>query len=351
MSRFGGIHDAFTANKRLLLSVNGERLLRERYGVSEMRRDGDELRMRCPLNLGLHKHGDRTGKFSLNVKKNVCGCWVCGAGNILWLVKHAERDEDGNPVEVSDAAAIEIAKQYAHELTDDEFAALIAEEMNGQPYQEPRAGQTDYSGVISQWTHTKHPYWADRGFNIETVEMWSLGFDPEENRVVVPHRFDGRYVGYLKRTLADTQYGLPTDRDIEKKWKNSWQLPRDMLFGYDTAKYYDSVVVVEAPLSAIYLWQCSIPNVVATFGSKTSAEQVRLLRRFRDVVVWYDADLAGRHGARTIIDGLRGHSDVWLVDCSEGDPNEVSRGILRSPDDCWRHIYGKGLIPGFLWNE
>lgn len=327
---------------KLLLSVDGERLLRERYGVISMRREGDELVMDCPLTFGLHDHGGRS-KFALNPRKNVCNCWVCGGGNILWLIKHCERDEDGNPREVSDSEALAIAKQYARSLTDEEYAELIREGMSEHEAEPPSKVSYYYEGQIKEWAKNKHPYWAKRGFNIETVEMWQLGYNPKEDKVVVPHKFGRQYVGFQKRPIV-------WKREYGPKWQCSDGFPRkDSIFNYDQAVKYDSVVVVEAPISAIYLWQCGIPNVVSTFGSMVTDEQIRLLRRFSDVIIWLDPDKAGWKGTQTLLEGLRGHADTWVVNNNQGDPNEVADGKLREPEDVWNQVYKNGLVPGFLW--
>ena len=49
----------------------------------------------CPDPWSLHKHGDRTGKFSINRDKKVFNCFVCGGGTLLSLamaIRDCEED-------------------------------------------------------------------------------------------------------------------------------------------------------------------------------------------------------------------------------------------------------------------
>lgn len=350
--QYGGYMDRTpTKTKRFLLSIKSEALLRERYGITEMRREGDELRMKCPLVDGNHKHGDTTGKFSLNTKKNIWHCWVDGGGDIVDLVKRMETDADGKPIEVSDEDALLIAKSFSRELTDDEFEKLLADEMldrTGEDWGHPQP--SDLSNHIAALAKNKHPYWSTRGFTDETCEMWRLGYDPRLNRVSLPHMFNRKWMVVQKRTLEDTIWSTGPN---PPKWKNSEDFPKqETLFNYDRAKQYDTVVVVEAAVSAIYLWQCGIPNVVSTFSAKPSEEQMTMLRSFENVIIWYDPDPAGWTGTEALINGLFGHVDTWVVNHTDsGDPNEVSRGVLRHPQDVWDTVNERGLIPSYLWTR
>ena len=59
-----------------------------------------------------------------------------------------------------------------------------------------------------------------------------------------------------------------------------------------------------------------IPNVMATFGAKVTSQQLWLLTNFK-VTVWFDDDLAGRAGERTLVAGLPIHR-VRVVDPDPG---------------------------------
>jgi CHC2 zinc finger len=59
----------------------------EHYGVNGLRKNGSELRGRCPI----HKGGDGSRTFQVNVSKNVFQCFSCKArGNVLDFVAALE---------------------------------------------------------------------------------------------------------------------------------------------------------------------------------------------------------------------------------------------------------------------
>jgi DNA primase len=59
----------------------------EHYGIRELRKEGQELRGRCPIHGG---DGERT--FHANLTRNIFHCFSCGAkGNVLDLVAALER--------------------------------------------------------------------------------------------------------------------------------------------------------------------------------------------------------------------------------------------------------------------
>jgi DNA primase len=130
------------------------------------------------------------------------------------------------------------------------------------------------------------------------------------------------------------------------KWKNTREYPRrETLFNWDRVKASPDVIVVEAAVSVIWLWQCGVHNAVATFGTKFSSEQVDMLRGFDNVTIWYDADPAGWGNAVKLCEALSGHTNVWVVDSWEGDANE------HTPEECRAALLDGSLIPGYLYRS
>ena len=318
--------------------VDVEKLLRERYGVRGIVRDGDEIRCSCPLPFGMHPRGDRNPSFSVNVESRLANCFKCGGGNMMWFIKVMEpRTPSGDYI--SNAEIASIAREYAEELDIDRILERSKESGRNAAsgWKVPTASSTAFSEHVEAWSKNKTDYWASRGLTQETVEMWKLGFDPEERRAIVPHVFEYEVVGWTGRAVAD---------DVVPKWKHSYKLPKDTtLFSYDNAVRYPQVVVVEAPISALWLWQMGIQNVVATFGASVTLNQERLLRRFDEVVLWMDGDVAGWKATLDLVERLRGHTTVQVVDSWSGDPAE------KSADECWNLVFEKGLIPGFMFEQ
>jgi DNA primase len=66
-------------------------------------------------------------------------------------------------------------------------------------------------------------------------------------------------------------------------------------------------------MSVVRAHSLGFPNVVATFGAKVTAHQIELLRRWREIYVWFDSDSAGYGGEQKLVQGLYRHSGVRVV--------------------------------------
>ena len=76
------------------------------------------------------------------------------------------------------------------------------------------------------------------------------------------------------------------------------------------------------------------------FGTKVTAEQKKLLSQFREVVIAFDGDDAGRTNAEALANDLAGHTDVSVLDLPEGkDPDSLDESDL----DYIRTRIGRGL--------
>ena len=100
----------------------------------------------------------------------------------------------------------------------------------------------------------------DRGFNMDTLEYFEVGYSAIKNRVVIPAR-DQFYnlVGLIGRAVTKEQ--IP-------RYLYSTGFPkRSILFNLNNAKVYDEVIIVEGSLDAMKIHQAGYPNVVATLGA------------------------------------------------------------------------------------
>jgi len=112
------------------------------------------------------------------------------------------------------------------------------------------------------------------------------------------------------------------------KFKNTRPFPRNTtLYNYDVASAYDSVVVVESPMSVLYLMSHWTDRVVATFGGHVSARQARLLYGFGDgVYLWPDNDPTGSDVFMESVGLLAPTVPVYLVPLVAGEKAD--------PGDC-----------------
>lgn len=160
----------------------------------------------------------------------------------------------------------------------------------------------------------------DRGYTIETLEEFEIGYSKVKDRVVIPVR-DTQYkiVGLIGRAIHEWQ---------EPRYLYNKGFKRaDVLFNIQNAKRYDSVVICEGSLDAMKVSQAGYKNVVATLGAKVSANQVKMIRKFFDsVVIFSDNDDAGAEMRSAIIDECRG-KELFTVAIPDGlkDPGDMTQ--------------------------
>jgi DNA primase len=133
------------------------------------------------------------------------------------------------------------------------------------------------------------------------------------NRIVFPHFWNGRLVGWQQRSIpADPRW--PASDPAIPKYKNSSGFPKsETFYGAQWLKNSDTVIVVESPMSVAKAHSIGLTNVLATFGAKVSSSQIDLLKGFSHVVLWFDADHAGKLAEKKVTKGLFGFTDVKVV--------------------------------------
>jgi 5S rRNA maturation endonuclease (ribonuclease M5) len=129
-----------------------------------------------------------------------------------------------------------------------------------------------------------HPYWLER-VGEAAARRFRLGSDSETDTYTYPLRDPrGRVLGIVRRSSGGMgpKYKYPQGVDVGR-----------LLFNY-TADHREAVVLVEGALDAIALWNTGV-DAFAIYGSRLSAEQVRLIDRVdpERIYTCYDMDDAG----------------------------------------------------------
>jgi DNA primase len=179
----------------------------------------------------------------------------------------------------------------------------------------------------------------DKFFTNEDIEKAGLIILSEKGDKHYYDRFRGRLifpifsendkvVGFGARKLFDDDPGGKYINSPETRiyYKSK------VLYGLNFSKEYirgeDFVILVEGYLDVMTLFQAGICNVVASSGTALTREQVKLISRYtKNVVVIYDADLAGIKAAKRSIELiLEAGLDLKVVTLPEGeDPDSMVR--------------------------
>jgi len=175
-------------------------------------------------------------------------------------------------------------------------------------------------------------YFKERGFSIETIKKFELGYSPDQweaftgqalkdgyqqqfleetglsvkrdngslydryrGRVMFPiHNFTGRVIAFGGRTLK-------SDKNVPK-YVNSPESEiyhkSNVLYGLHFAKKAireeDNCYLVEGYADVLSVHQAGIENVVASSGTSLTVEQIKLIGRLtKNITILYDGDAAG----------------------------------------------------------
>lgn len=301
---------------------------------------GDEIMHSCTLPFGNHPNGDRNPSASLNWDKMVYSCWVCGGGGFLWWL-----------ATVKGFASAGAAKQWVADQTGissgDTDSLLAFLDMLEQPRVVERRTIPRYDERILEPWRFIHPYLTEFrniqrqniidlnvGYGTLSVPMGDGVFKKSE-RIIVPHFWDGRLVGWQSRRLADD--GTP-------KYMSTPEFPKDItLFNYD--READIAVIVESPMSVVARHHQA--HVEATFGAMVTIKQMDLIARHHSkIILFFDNDPAGWTATETVGEYLLPHtSDVWVVE------NPYAADPADFDDETFAMLLSQSLIPFVIWQK
>tara|TARA_R110000824_G_scaffold102002_3_gene242102 strand:+ start:6328 stop:7233 length:906 start_codon:yes stop_codon:yes gene_type:complete len=263
-----------------------------RGAVSVMNEMGTEMIAYCPFHSNTN-----TPSFSIN---RYTGLWQCFnpdcnmRGGIRMLKKLLLNEDSRDLVTASENYVDKILKEIDNE--------------------------EDFGDIEEQLSNCKVSYdtdtymfdtLLDRGFDIDTLEYFEVGFSSVKSRLVIPARDQFfNLAGLIGRAITDEQ--IP-------RYLYSTGFPkRKMLFNLNNAKIYDEVIIVEGSLDAMKIHQAGYPNVVATLGAIVTDTQMQLIKNYFDcIIIIPDNDDAGRAMKDAIIERARG-KEFYLAECPDG---------------------------------
>lgn len=263
------------------------RSLLEEFGVTRVKTNSrGELIHGCLIS-PYHTDQERNPTASLNWQKLTYHCFGCGSsGGLLWFIATVRK------CSIQDAYAwIESnVRVIGRDVLDlDEFLRYLAEAFAGPTVSEPTPVYS--ARILEPWAFI-HPWLTEgapdlgikgRGIPEKTLVEMQVGWNPDEDRIIIPHFWKDDLVGWQSRRLSK---GGP-------KYISTPLFPRDStLYAMDPRKRYERLVLVESPMSVLR-HRHAVPDMVASFGGVVTDQQVALLARARQVVIWLDNDKGG----------------------------------------------------------
>ncbi len=318
----------------------------ERY--VPLKKTGANFKACCPF------HGEKTPSFTVSQTKQFYHCFGCGVhGTAISFLMEFDHMHFVDAVEyLADRAGLTVPRDAIPEVSQTQKSLYDALHQSSVFFQQQLRSTTEAVDYLKR-----------RGISGETAKTFQLGFAPAawhalsaaidasesllitggmlvrndsgkthdrfRNRVMFPIRDRrGREIGFGGRVM---------DKG-EPKYLNSPETPlfqkgRELYGLYELRRSHRSspgrIIVVEGYMDVIALAQADIPNSVATLGTATSKEQITLLfRETEEIVFCFDGDSAGKKAARRALESalgsLKSGRDARFMFLPDGeDPDSI----------------------------
>lgn len=348
----------------------------------QLQRAGRNLKSCCPF------HHEKTPSFMVSPERQSWHCFGCGeGGDIFTFVMKMEGVDFVDALKIlGEKAGVEIKrKTYKKEFGEDKDNLLGALEASKQFYQhclKIKGGRKAYEYLLA------------RGLTDETIAQFELGYAPDSWTLLSEYlkkkgfsekeimgagmtvrkesggaydRFRGRIMFPINsiagQTLGFSSRVMPGGDETQAKYINTPETliynKGRVLYGLDKAKVAvrqaDECILVEGNLDVIASHQAEVKNAVATCGTALTSEQLRIIKRYTDNIVFsFDQDAAGVKAAGRAIElALEAGMNVSMIQIPEGkdpadsvkkDPalwQQASRQKVKVMDFYFTSAFGK----------
>ncbi len=336
-------------------------LIKQKIDIAELiasyiptKRAGRNFKANCPF------HNEKSPSFVISPERQIWHCFGCGkGGDVFTFVEEYERMDFSEALKVlADRAGVKLRKNVFKSRADEKKNKIL-----------------EINHLASQFYHyllTEHKsgrealdYVEKRGLSKKLITTYTLGYAPRQGNALVSYLM--RKKGYAAEELLEA--GVATSRngklfdfflnrlifpiqdargniiafsgralsnEIMPKYINTKETPvyvkGDTVFGLfqakDAIKKESKVLLMEGEFDVITAFKEGITNAVAVKGTALTENQIRLLKRFAQKIVFcFDTDPAGTEAQRRSI-GLITHEGInaSVVIPPEGkDPDELLR--------------------------
>ena len=295
-----------------------------------LKKMGSTYKTLCPF------HQEKTPSFNVNPQKQIWHCFGCGkGGNVYTFLMEYDK--------VSFVEAVRTLAQKAG-IKIPETRAEFKDGQHDLLYQANELAARFFSDNLADPKNTTaREYLEKRGITKETIDLFRLGYAPNEwdgfikyagrsglslpllqeaglvvaretgsgfydrfrHRIIFPFfSLGGRVIGFGGRSL---------EQSPQAKYLNSPETPiyhkGRGFYGFSQTKSAigdaGSAILVEGNFDLIVPFQAGYKNILATAGTALTPDQARLLSRYaRRVVVCYDPDNPGQAATERAIEPL-----------------------------------------------
>lgn len=232
--------------------------------------------------------------FVINKRSGLCYCFnpACAKGSEFRLTLEGLVRDLKHLNKIETKRFILQHKRLADVSFEDKFDSIVTD----APVELKEFPEAYIEKMHNRFLHTSDAieYMKGRGFKLDTLEHFKVGFTPasttgavyrKHDMVVVPaydHR--SRPVGLIGRSIKGKEfknYGAEPNGTGFKKSKIVWNL--------NNARRYETIILTESTFDSMRIHQAGYPNVGALLGGTLSNAQTELLNRhFSKVIIFTD---------------------------------------------------------------
>jgi DNA primase len=125
----------------------------------------------------------------------------------------------------------------------------------------------------------------DRGYEIETLQYFEVGYDEYEKRITIPLRYPPR---------GGTLYGVQYRQYPKKFWVSDGFVKDNFIYNYEPTEHR---IYTEGFTDLWRIWQNGSTEVSALLTAFPSEGQLSLMSKHKKITVALDNDIAGFKGA------------------------------------------------------
>jgi DNA primase len=248
---------------------------------------------------------DQSNHLGINLRSKAFSCFKC-----------AEKGSAVKLVQEIDGVDFRIAKSIMEGYTD---GAFIPREKHYQ------SKVIFPSGTTKNFTDKHLNFIERRRFAprdvIEQYDLYATGpVGDYKHRILIPVLHKGRIVSFVGRDITN-QSEIPYKNSSEQF---SIKDPKQCLYNIDSV-VQSKAVIVEGIFDA---WRIG-DGAVATFGTKYTREQLRLLKGLKQVFVMFDSDAVSvAHKLAYDLSAII--PQVEVLELLEGDPDNLTEDDVRA---------------------
>jgi len=336
-------------------------------GYLQLQRAGRNLKACCPF------HNEKSPSFMVSPERQSWHCFGCGeGGDIFSFVMKIEGVEFIDSLKLlAEKAGVQIQKmEYSGgsekgvllEIVDlsKRFYKECLKIKGGKKAYEYLEGRGLSGEIIAKFElgfapdswHLLSEYLVKKGFKEKDILLSGMAVKNERGKVY--DRFRGRIMFPINnisgQTIGFSSRVMPGGDESSAKYINTPETPiynkGRVLYGLDKSKLSirqkDQCIMVEGNVDVIASFQAGVDNVTATSGTALTEEQLRIIKRYTNNIVFsFDMDAAGvKASGRGIDMALAEGMNVSVIRVPGGkDPADC----VKSDPELWRSAAGKTI--------